>query len=129
MDICAYFDEKERFGPTGLIKAATGREDIKKWQKSVQNSMRMLTGPRYMKSVLPEFMQQDARDAFVKNHQMPPYEKVASRWLWRVSQGAWLPVVSPWLLAACVPYPQLATTPRVCACMPRIRCAGPVEER
>ena len=28
-----------------------------------------------MQTALPEFMQQDGKDAFVKNHQLPPYEK------------------------------------------------------
>ena len=30
---------------------------------------------RYMETALPEFMQQDGKDAFVKNHQLPPFEK------------------------------------------------------
>jgi hypothetical protein len=29
-----------------------------------------------MKSCLPEFMQRDGKDAFVKKHPLPPYEKV-----------------------------------------------------
>jgi glutaredoxin 2 len=28
-----------------------------------------------MKSILPEFQQKDGKDAFVKNHPVPPYEK------------------------------------------------------
>lgn len=38
--------------------------------------MRCLTRPRYMKTCLPEFMQRDGKDAFVKKHPLPPYEKV-----------------------------------------------------
>eukprot|EP00966_Prymnesium_polylepis_P107653 2492506-Prymnesium_polylepis.1 len=37
--------------------------------------MRKLQRPRYVKVPLPEFMQKGGRDAFVKNHQMPPFEK------------------------------------------------------
>jgi len=58
-----------------MLKPASGRTDLKKWQKSVQTIMRKLQRPRYVKVPLPEFMQRDGRDAFVRNHQMPPYEK------------------------------------------------------
>lgn len=75
LDICAYFDtNEERFGPS-VIKPASDRKDIKAWQKGLQTTMRCLTRPRYMKTCLPEFMQQDGKDAFVKNHQIPPFEK------------------------------------------------------
>jgi len=59
----------------GFIKPASGRTDLKAWQKSVQTAMRKLQRPRYVKVPLPEFMQKDGRDAFVNNHQMPPFEK------------------------------------------------------
>lgn len=75
LDICAYFDDDKRFGPPGIVAPATGRTDIKTWQKGLQTTMRMLTRPRYMTTCLPEFMQKDGKDAFVKNHQLPPYEK------------------------------------------------------
>merc|ERR1711871_633832 len=75
LDIVKYFDENDRFGPTNAIKPATDRTDLKAWQKGLQTTLRMLTRPRYMKTALPEFMQQDGKDAFVKNHQLPPYEK------------------------------------------------------
>lgn len=75
LDIVAYFESnQDRFGPS-VIKPASDRKDIKAWQKKLQTTMRCLTRPRYMKTCLPEFMQQDGKDAFVKNHQMPPYEK------------------------------------------------------
>ena len=48
------------------------------WQKSVQTLMRKLQRPRYVMVPLPEFMQKAGRDAFVANHQMPPFEK--SEW-------------------------------------------------
>mmetsp|Transcript_50522 Transcript_50522/g.68730 ORF Transcript_50522/g.68730 Transcript_50522/m.68730 type:complete len:273 (-) Transcript_50522:268-1086(-) len=75
LDIIKYFDESDRFGPTNVIKPASGRTDLKAWQKGLQTTLRTLTRPRYMKTCLPEFMQQDGKDAFVKNHQLPPYEK------------------------------------------------------
>ena len=40
--------------------------------------MRKLQRPRYVMVPLPEFMQKAGRDAFVANHQMPPFEK--SEW-------------------------------------------------
>jgi len=72
LDIIAKFDADSTFAP------ASGRTDIKAWQKSVQTLMRKLQRPRYVMVPLPEFMQKKGRDAFVANHQMPPYEK--SEW-------------------------------------------------
>jgi glutaredoxin 2 len=69
LDIIAKLDKDNTFAP------ASGRTDLKAWQKSVQTIMRKLQRPRYVKVPLPEFMQKDGRDAFVKNHQMPPFEK------------------------------------------------------
>ncbi|KAL9179708.1 hypothetical protein ACHAXT_008998 [Thalassiosira profunda] len=76
LDIVAKVDGDERFGPTGQILPATGRKDIKAWQKSVQTLLRTLQRPRYVATgLLPEFQQIDGRHAFIKNHQLPPYEK------------------------------------------------------
>jgi glutaredoxin 2 len=61
--------------PEGSIKPSSGRTDFKAWQKEVQTLMRKLCRPRYVKVPLPEFMQKGGRDAFVNNHQMPPFEK------------------------------------------------------
>ena len=61
--------------PEGSIKPASDRTDIKAWQKSIQTVMRKLVRPRYVMVPLPEFMQKSGRDAFVNNHQMPPFEK------------------------------------------------------
>jgi GrxB family glutaredoxin len=69
LDIIAKMD------PDGKIKPGSGRSDLKAWQKSVQTLMRKLCRPRYVKVPLPEFMQKGGRDAFVNNHQMPPFEK------------------------------------------------------
>merc|ERR1719231_696036 len=67
-----------KLAPEGSIKSATDRSDIKAWQKSIQTTMRKLCRPRYVMVPLPEFMQKSGRDAFVNNHQMPPFEK--SEW-------------------------------------------------
>eukprot|EP00563_Minutocellus_polymorphus_P013954 CAMPEP_0181047550 /NCGR_PEP_ID=MMETSP1070-20121207/14943_1 /TAXON_ID=265543 /ORGANISM="Minutocellus polymorphus, Strain NH13" /LENGTH=311 /DNA_ID=CAMNT_0023126237 /DNA_START=56 /DNA_END=991 /DNA_ORIENTATION=+ len=76
LDIIEKVDQDERFGASGQIKPATGRTDIKAWQKSVQILLRTLQRPRYVATgLLPEFQQLDGRHAFIKNHQLPPYEK------------------------------------------------------
>eukprot|EP00980_Cylindrotheca_fusiformis_P027982 scaffold22575_cov141-Cylindrotheca_fusiformis.AAC.13 len=76
MDIVKLVDSDERFGPTGVIKPASGRTDLKEWQKSVQSLLRTLQRPRYVATgLLPEFQQLDGRHAFIKNHQLPPYDK------------------------------------------------------
>lgn len=74
VDIVAKIDSDERFGPTGVILPATGREDLKEWQKSVQSLLRVLQRPRYVATgLLPEFQQLDARHYFIKGHELPPY--------------------------------------------------------
>lgn len=76
MDIILKVDGDERFGETGVLKPSSGREDLKAWQKSVQVLLRTLQRPRYVATgLLPEFQQLDGRHAFIKNHQLPPYEK------------------------------------------------------
>jgi len=69
LDIIAKMDKE------GTIAPASGRTDLKAWQKSVETMCRMLQRPRYVMVPLPEFMQKAGRDAFVNNHQMPPFEK------------------------------------------------------
>ena len=64
-----------KMDPEGSIAPASGRTALKAWQKSVQTLMRKLQRPRYVMVPLPEFMQKAGRDAFVNNHQMPPFEK------------------------------------------------------
>jgi len=79
LDIIEFVDSDRNFGDTGVIAPFTGREDLKSWQKSVQTTLRLLQRPRYVASgVLPEFHQRASREAFVFNHQLPPYEK--SQW-------------------------------------------------
>lgn len=76
LDIIELVDNDERFGPTNLFNPTTGRKDIKAWQKSVQTLLRTLQRPRYVATgLLPEFQQIDGRHAFIKNHQLPPFEK------------------------------------------------------
>jgi len=76
MDIIELIDSDERFGPTNALKSGTSRTDLKAWQKSVQTLLRTLQRPRYVATgLLPEFQQADARLAFIKNHQLPPYDK------------------------------------------------------
>ncbi|KAL3936103.1 MAG: hypothetical protein SGBAC_008503 [Bacillariaceae sp.] len=76
MDIINLVDADERFGATGILKPASGRTDLKAWQKSVQSTLRTLQRPRYVATgLLPEFAQLDARHAFIKGHQLPPYDK------------------------------------------------------
>eukprot|EP00217_Crustomastix_stigmatica_P011731 CAMPEP_0183791970 /NCGR_PEP_ID=MMETSP0803_2-20130417/2237_1 /TAXON_ID=195967 /ORGANISM="Crustomastix stigmata, Strain CCMP3273" /LENGTH=282 /DNA_ID=CAMNT_0026036309 /DNA_START=35 /DNA_END=883 /DNA_ORIENTATION=- len=75
LDIIAYFDESEEFGATGAFAAASGRDDIKAWMKSVKDLLRLLHRPRYMMAALPEFQQKDSRDYFVMGHPVPPFDK------------------------------------------------------
>ena len=76
LDIIAKIDSDERFGKTAQILPATSRTDIKAWQKSVQSLLRTIQRPRYVATgLLPEFQQIEGRHAFIKNHQLPPYEK------------------------------------------------------
>eukprot|EP00406_Dinophysis_acuminata_P060730 CAMPEP_0179280070 /NCGR_PEP_ID=MMETSP0797-20121207/36439_1 /TAXON_ID=47934 /ORGANISM="Dinophysis acuminata, Strain DAEP01" /LENGTH=322 /DNA_ID=CAMNT_0020988717 /DNA_START=3 /DNA_END=971 /DNA_ORIENTATION=- len=72
LDIIAKIDTEKKIAP------ASGRKDLKEWQKTVQEINRKLQRPRYVMVPLPEFMKKAGRDAFVENHQMPPYEK--SEW-------------------------------------------------
>lgn len=76
LDIIAKVDSDDRFGTTQTLKPASDRTDLKAWQKSVQTLLRTLQRPRYVATgLLPEFQQIDGRHAFIKNHQLPPYEK------------------------------------------------------
>lgn len=76
MDIIELIDSDERFGPTSMIRPASGRTDLKEWQKSVQILLRTLQRPRYVGTgLIPEFQQLDSRHAFIKNHQLPPFDK------------------------------------------------------
>ena len=79
MDIVKLVENDSRFGPTNVILPATDRTDVKAWQKSTQELLRTLQRPRYVATgLLPEFQQIDGRHAFIKNHQLPPFEK--SEW-------------------------------------------------
>jgi glutaredoxin 2 len=76
LDIIKYVDSNAVFGPVNAILPGTDRTDLKAWQKSVQDLLRTLQRPRYVQTgLLPEFQMRDARQAFVRNHPLPPYEK------------------------------------------------------
>jgi len=76
MDIIEYLENDERFGPTNILRPASGRTDLKEWQKSVRMQMRTLQRPRYVATgLIPEFQQLDSRHAFIANHPLPPYDK------------------------------------------------------
>merc|ERR1711988_902259 len=68
LDIIEFVDNDPKYGTTGMFKSATGRTDIKDWQKKVKATNSMMQRPRYMMSYLPEFATQAGKDAFVKNH-------------------------------------------------------------
>jgi len=75
MDIVKKIDEDTRLGPS-ILKEATDRSDIKAWQKKNADTFRELQRPRYVVTgLLPEFAFESARDTFIKNHQMPGFEK------------------------------------------------------
>jgi glutaredoxin 2 len=76
LDIIEAVDSDERMGPTQMIIADTGRDDLKAWQNSVRDLLRGLQRPRYVATgLLPEFQQLDGRLAFVQNHEMVGYTK------------------------------------------------------
>mmetsp|Transcript_1802 Transcript_1802/g.4312 ORF Transcript_1802/g.4312 Transcript_1802/m.4312 type:complete len:332 (+) Transcript_1802:247-1242(+) len=76
MDIIEFIENNERFGPTNVLRPASGRTDLKEWQKSVKLLLRTLQRPRYVATgLLPEFQQIDSRHAFIANHPLPPFDK------------------------------------------------------
>lgn len=76
MDIIEYIENDERFGPTNVLRSASGRTDLKEWQNSVKFMLRTLQRPRYVATgLLPEFQQIDSRHAFIANHPLPPFDK------------------------------------------------------
>jgi GrxB family glutaredoxin len=76
MDIVNLVDGDARLGPTGMIKPASGRDDLKAWQSSVRDLLRNLQRPRYVATgLLPEFQQLDGRHAFIKNHPLVGFSK------------------------------------------------------
>lgn len=77
LDIIAHVDSDPIFGPVGLFKPLSKREDWAAWQNKHAELMRILQRPRYIKSFLPEFYSVDGIDAFVNNHPFSPYSKVS----------------------------------------------------
>lgn len=75
LDIVKRIDEDPSMG-SPVLKPATGRSDLKAWEKTHQETFRLLQRPRYVNSgLLPEFATKSGRNAFVKNHPIGPYEK------------------------------------------------------
>lgn len=76
MDIIEFIENDERFGPTNVLKPASGRTDLKEWQNSIKFLLRTLQRPRYVATgLLPEFQQLDSRHGFIANHPLPPFDK------------------------------------------------------
>jgi len=75
LDIIQAVDSDPAFGPVGLFKPFTSRVDLKDWQARVKDANSNCQRPRYMMVPLPEFHQVDAREAFVRNHPLPSFEK------------------------------------------------------
>jgi len=76
MDIIEFIENDERFGPTNVLKPASGRTDLKEWQNSVKFLLRTLQRPRYVATgLLPEFQQLDSRHGFIAKHPLPPFDK------------------------------------------------------
>lgn len=79
MKIIEFIENDERFGPTNVLRQASGRTDLKEWQKSVKLWLQNLQRPRYVATgLLPEFQQLESRHAFIAKHPLPPFDK--SEW-------------------------------------------------
>lgn len=77
MDIISKVDADERYGTPSMLKPLSGRTDLQEWQKKVKPANSLMQRARYMMVPLPEFHTKDGRNAFVKNHPIPPYDKPA----------------------------------------------------
>lgn len=75
LDIIKLVDADPAYGEINVFKPESGRTDLKAWQKTVKETNRIIQRPRYMMAFLPEFASNDAKEAFVFNHPVPPYEK------------------------------------------------------
>ncbi|PXF39990.1 Glutaredoxin 2 [Gracilariopsis chorda] len=68
LDICKHVDNDPRFGAPGLLKSATPRDDIAKWMDELAMPMRRLSRVRFSRAPLPEFVFQEARETYIRNH-------------------------------------------------------------
>ena len=75
MDIISKVDADGRYGSPNTLKPLSGRTDLQEWQKKVKPANSLMQRARYMMVPLPEFHTKDGRNAFVKNHPIPPYDK------------------------------------------------------
>jgi len=75
MDIIEFIENDERFGPTNVLRPASGRTDLKEWQKTVKFLLRTLQRPRYVATgLLPEFQQLDSRHKCIAKYPLPPFD-------------------------------------------------------
>eukprot|EP01039_Chlorochromonas_danica_P005888 gene5888-6483_t len=75
LDIIARIDSDPDFGPINQFAPASHRQDLRNWQAKYTELTHLLQRPRYMQTLLPEFSTRDAKDAYIRNHPLPPYEK------------------------------------------------------
>jgi GrxB family glutaredoxin len=68
LDIVARLDNDPVFGPINCIKPATGRSELKSEDIAFDKWNNFLIYPRYMRTLLPEFFQLDARMAYMRKH-------------------------------------------------------------
>ncbi|KAH8062062.1 glutaredoxin 2 [Aureococcus anophagefferens] len=54
LDIVRNVDADDKYGPPGMFREMSDRTDLKAWQKSVQQPLRLLQRPRYVKTYLPD---------------------------------------------------------------------------
>ena len=69
------------YGSLGAFKPASTRTDRKEWQQKVKSANSLLPRSRSMLVPMPEFHTKDGRDAFVKKHPVPPYDKPGNTFL------------------------------------------------
>lgn len=68
MDICKQIDSDPSYGPTGFFRPASSRKDISQWMSDNADASRRLLRPRHVMAPLPEFVFEEAREAFIRNH-------------------------------------------------------------
>lgn len=78
LDIIKYFEDNPRFGPR-MFRPKSTRTDLVDWMEAVRDAMRIIIRPRYMLMPLPEFSQQDAREAFIFNHEVISFSDECER--------------------------------------------------
>lgn len=67
LDIVRRIDEDPTWGPP-IMQPATGREDLKNFEKEFWPLMRRLLHPRFLRVYLPELAHGGAREYFIRRH-------------------------------------------------------------